>query len=331
MEDGSLTRILANVPPSKWAQTMARYQVVLEYLALQNPTIADADMSAERLGVRRRMFYNIINRYQALSNPGLRSHVRADNRSLDPASINIVDAVIGEVGGIASQADIIRRVQDQCAAAGVHSHSEGVVRTRIGRLRRKFLEQRLGVSAELILDCCALQVDVDGDDGAVHAAGLVAVVDITTGTILASSITAGAPTSEEGVECILSALGASCNAARTIRQTGGAARLDEDRLNRLGLIEDRTPSRFIRMGLPLTVAVGPRLGRIPLRPLNRKFVPALRDVILPRETVSAVAGYLIEQYNHEVAGTSIGRSPGLRPLAICNTKARLENDLQSAV
>jgi hypothetical protein len=304
MGDEALIRILAKLPPVKWPETILRFPVVAAYCRLQTPTVAEADKAAELLGVKRRMFYHLLHNYRSLARPDLPAPVRADSRALNPVALRIVEETIAGIGFTASEAEITRSIQQKCEAAGVQSHSEGVVRTRLGRLRRKDLRRRLGISADMILDCCALEIDTRDHQGAVTAAALTAVIEVKSGRLMSHGVTAGRPSIRASDACVHQALEHAVPRPRSIRQTTNAARLDGTLLADWGLHTDVAPTRYVKGGMPLTVALGPRLGRISLRPSNRAFLPSRVSEPLMFYHVTEVVADLVQTYNESLATTN---------------------------
>ena len=301
MGDQDLIRILAKLPPVKWPPAINRFPVLAAYSKLPRPAVADADHAAELIGVRRRMFYHLLHSYRDLASPHSAAHVQANSRALHPVTLRIVEETIADIGFTASEAEIVRSVQQQCTAAGLPAHSEGIVRTRLGRLRHKDLSRRLNVSADLILDACALEIDSFHEQRGITAAGFTAVVEVATGAILSHEVTPGSPSVEVSCRCLRKALERSSGWVRTVRQTSNVATIDAEGLADCGVEADASASRFVKGGTPLTVALGPRLGRIPLRPLNKAYAPSLSGSVVALWKISEVVGFLVKGHNQETS------------------------------
>lgn len=327
MSEGALVRILAKLPPSKWPTAIERFPVLAAYSDLPEPTAKDADRAAELLGIQRRMFYHLLQEYRALANSDACHGVRADSRVLHPVTLKIVEDTIAELGSTASESEIMLSIRQQCAALGAPVHSEGMMRTRLGRVRHKDLGRRLGVAADLIIDSCALEVDTFQEFGCIAAAGMTAVIEVSTGAILSHAVTVGLSSDTVARKCLGEAVDCLPRPAETVRYTSNVNGIDQMTLAEFGLAADISRARHVKGGLPLTVALGSRLGRIRLRPRNKAHLPSELGAAVDLVTLTSVLANLIEAYNQGV-GTNVTQAACHKWKAACEPWRHSETAFQ---
>lgn len=311
MNEHILNSVLSRLPPSKWAIATRRAETIAAYMRIQNPTMADADEAAATLGMRRRMFYNVLRDFRAAPEGPARGGERAPSKALSAEAASTIDSVMLELGPGAREAEIMRAVRDRCDRAGIPTPSSGAIRTRLGRPSKKpNLPRRLKRSGDLILDICPLAVDALGIDGEVASAGVCVLLHMQSGAVLAHTTTCGAPTTWDvsavlhdtlsrivGFKGAISPLSLLISTAVPAFNQGVCHLLAS-----AGVVVDAGQSRSLRGGIPITAALGIRLGQIPFKPLHRSFAPHGQADAIPLRLLAQVVSLLIDARNSQFEG-----------------------------
>jgi hypothetical protein len=114
---------LSGVDPVRVPEARRRIAAIRSYMALPNPTTADAIRIGESVGLSRWRFVRLVRLWREHHDARRLVMDRRNNSGptslLDPVAATIVSDVIREMGADAKLATVAERIEARCAAAGV--------------------------------------------------------------------------------------------------------------------------------------------------------------------------------------------------------------------
>jgi len=300
-----ITRLLADQPSHRWAESLRRVAVVDEYLSLSTPTTADADRCAAVLDLSQRTFFRLTRATRELragATPSTRK--RGKRVWVDPATDHVIAQTIEDLGPGATIEEVLAESRKRCASDGLPLPSRTAVRTRSGRgLANPDLRRRLASDAELIIDASPLELVITSRSGQASAAILIALIDMETGDILGHDVGADEVTIADIAGTFLSALevgpDAITVASATMRLIVTEHLRDhameiQDICKRASIELDVDNLPRLRAGEALLPTIGHNLGRVPIAPRLRRHAYSTKDAV-PAEDAKNVITELLSR------------------------------------
>lgn len=306
-----ITKQLAELPPHLWAESLRRMEVVDRYLALDNPTAADADRSAAELKLVQRSFFRLAAAVRELRAGGEpKVSLQGQQSSLAATTRSVLESTILELGPGARDSEIFVECRRRCEEQKLASPSWNAVRTRTGKPAfSRDLRGRMQRDADFVLDSCPLDLTVHAIASSPQLAVLTALIHVDTGEILGAHVNEQQVTDSAVANVFLEAIdhptigpAAATKSRRrlivctaieplmpAVETLAEAAKLHIDKDQSLGL----------RPGVALTNAVGRKVGRIPFRPGGRAV--ARPDLSVPLPYAHAVVGELLARRSRALA------------------------------
>lgn len=306
MMDRILTEDLSIAPSRVWPRLIARHQAVTDYLGIEGPTTADADRTAERTGLSRRMAYRLIEeRKRRLAGHSARSPIAGRGRSIEPDQQAVIAEAITRCGPGAGPHDVYMEVQRIGAQWGISAPSEYAVTRRVRNHPKQFsINERLHDSFDWLLDSC--QLDFGLIRGRPEPAHLLALIDARTGQIPAHALSASKPDALTIANLVLPRVPQLIRFAHqpsTLAVTKLLWR-DVEGLERLLLSNDvsarECPPKTIRSAEALLLIFGDRIGNISLRARPRRSGTFASLPLIEDTAARSVVDLLVTNRNSEL-------------------------------
>ncbi|PWG01990.1 hypothetical protein [Sphingosinicella humi] len=326
---------LVGVPPHLWPQTLERAAIIAKYLKIANPTVADVDEHARKLGIRRRYFYVLVRIFRERRAARTIDIDKQYKRAvIDPEASATVEEVIAELGPDAKLAHVKEEVQRRCRDRGITLPSSTTIRTRLNAAR--VVNPGTNFLPDLIVDHCGLKLQATDPNGVVETAVLTALIHTPTGRVMGHYLGLGSPGATAMISAINNALsqpaGAGCRARLPVElrfhagqepiwdtiidalQQGGIKPLPRE-------ISDRSAGRSI------TRVLGLKLGRIPFAPRATFKAPqSVRGfgTAVSLDQVRLTVAEILDQRNASLPSNDVA---SLRDLLGRNAARQLEKSL----
>lgn len=318
MMDRILTEDLSIAPSKVWPDLIARHQAVTDYLRIEGPTTADADRTAQRTGLSRRMAYRLIEeRKRRLAGHSARSPIAGRGRSIGPDQQAVIAEAITRCGPGAGPHDVYMEVLRISAQCGIPAPSEFAVTRRVrNRQKQVSINDRLHDSFDWLLDSCQLDFGLFRACGRPEPAHLLVLIDARSGQIPAHTLPASKPDALTIANLVLPRVPQLIRFAHQPSTLAVTKALwpEAEVLERLLLSNDvsarECPPKTIRTAEALLLIFGDRIGNISLRSRPRRS-GTFASLPLIEETVArSVVDLLITNRNSEL---DVDRSNMLLP------------------
>lgn len=285
--------LLGAIPSTRWMDALNRLSVIDGHMRIRSPDADDVARSAQTLGLSVRSFYRLI---RDRKDPGTIGEAARSQRGMRRYVSPQIEEVIAEtqraMGAEASDSAVHREVARRCRAMELPPPSYSAVRTR-ARVGRVNLCVRIGRLCDVVVDTCAMDLDVVSQDtaGSTEVAHLTAVLAARNGDLLAHRVTAGLPTAND-VLGVLPAAGSEVISTMLVTGTIAATLAPRaDEIENRGLHLDLARSAGLRPGVASIPALGRRIGRIELLPRRETLHDP--DDAVPLRLASAVVAMLV--------------------------------------
>lgn len=314
---------LTGVHPLLWEKTRARIAAVEEYLQLPFPEEADEVRLAERLDIGLSQFRKLVrlwvrHRQASLLPDTSLSRVGLRRRRLAPATLQVLEEVIGELGSTAPVADVDQEVRQRCQTLGIKAPDSRTVRNRMEKTR---VSTNVGLHCDpaLIIDHCAVELPVRTESGTTRPI-LTLAIAVPENVIVAHSVALHTPSPQASAGVLLEVVLSSTAGAdpRPLHmgrgRTPGWRRL-ETVITQGGIALEGRRAAPVPCGRASTRAIGHKLGALKLLPnLTHRPGEATRTVVreIAAEDVPLAIAQAVAEHNQR-----LGADP--KSIALCLT------------
>lgn len=305
--------LLCKLPSQQWARGTKRAKLIEEYLQLEAPTVDDASEYAAQLGLKMRMFYDLVRIYKEARDGAVLGQRHGRGGSINPRTANVIEQAIADLGPGGTESEIFALATQICTATGAPAPSATAVRTRVGRRHSvPDVATRINRRADLVLDGTPLSMDVYGSNEDILPANLCGLVHVRSGAILGHQLVPGTPDAMDALNAVADALskppghGRSAPKSLKLLISSGVQRPAANVLDTLagaGIEFDGEGSKHLRPGAAMIATLGLQLGRVRLLPLRRSSLTRNGFEPIAMATAAPIIARLIEDRNLSLATT----------------------------
>jgi len=285
-------------PVQSWAQLLSRAEILRCLSRKPSISIAEADETARQLNISRRRVFSLLRAYRNRVAGALASGPRTGQHDhIDEVKENIIAQALVRAGPAARYRDVWQHVVEISHTLGRTPPSQTSVKTRFGRCPAKVdLAKRLNADCDFIVDMCELEIWFQGRGGRrdddPEPAHLLAVIEVSTGTLIHHRLFAGSPEPSEIAASITTFL-RDQPATLMPRRLGLIPLLGSDFPISFAEAKGWTvvPASSVRklaQGSALKAIFGTRMGRIPIRTGRKVVRRAVQQSRVPMEIASEV-------------------------------------------
>lgn len=194
--DDRVEDALAFIRPERRQLVLERVAALERYVAIERPTVADADDYARRFGMTRVSFYRLVRAWRIRRDPASLAGPGAKHGARGPQSTDADRWIKDQVAAIKGERSIERDVvalEEAAAMEGVRLPSRQTLRRRIATVREDATRDPSRLGRTLAVGHAVLDVPIADDDGPTMPLATV-IVRPGTGIVVAASLSLSTPT-----------------------------------------------------------------------------------------------------------------------------------------
>lgn len=302
MFDNILIEDLARAPATTWPRLIGRAPTLRRLCEWETPSAAQIKEACAELAVGRRQLFALIAEFRIrlagvpASGPQTGVNCRIDEkqeRAIRDAKRNLRPT--------ARQCEIYREAKRLSIERGISPPGDTAIRRRFDRgVGPIDLSRDLRQDCGLVIDQCALDLNVITADGGAAPAHLLVFVDPRTSCAIDHELYAGCPTPTQLTDAVARIVLARAEGNPRVRLIAPATLAETISLAGLPAHFIKPVSRPRVVGFAISAIYGRRIGRIQIRSQTRHWGREVQSDPIALDVCVQVVRYLIEERNRQL-------------------------------